>query len=68
MSLPDDDDKPLPPPLAKPPSNDLGYPIATATLAQKRVSGTGPEYLKAGRRISYRPSACRRWKTNKPMS
>jgi hypothetical protein len=57
----DADDKPIPPPLASATLHDLGFPVAPATLAQKRVHGGGPTFLKFGRRVLYRPSALRQW-------
>jgi hypothetical protein len=61
----DPDDKPLPPPEASALLGDLGHPVATGTLAQKRVHGGGPRFLKFGRRVSYRPSALRQWVKSK---
>ena len=54
-------DKPLPPPEASRLLSELGFPVAPATLAQKRVHGGGPNFIKFGRRVSYRPSALREW-------
>ena len=61
QSVPINDDRPLPPPLASGLLRDLGFSIAPATLAQKRVDGSGPTFLKFGRRVLYKPSALRRW-------
>jgi hypothetical protein len=57
----DADDKPLPPTQASETLSGLGFPVAPATLAQKRVHGGGPTFLKFGRRVLYRPSALRQW-------
>jgi hypothetical protein len=55
------DDKPMPTTAASGLLRDLGYPVAAATLAVKRVRGGGPEYVKFGRRVLYKPSALREW-------
>lgn len=55
------DDKPITTPAASGLLKDLGYPVAPATLAVKRVRGGGPEYVKFGRRVLYKPSALREW-------
>lgn len=55
------DDQPIPTEAASGLLKKLGYPIEPATLAVKRVRGGGPLYLKAGRRVLYRPSALREW-------
>jgi hypothetical protein len=55
------DDKPLAPPQASKLLGDLGYPIAPATLAQKRVHGGGPAFIKFGRRVLYKPSVLQAW-------
>jgi hypothetical protein len=59
--LPAIDDKPIPTPAASGLLKDLGYPVAPATLAVKRVRGGGPAYVKFGRRVLYKPSALREW-------
>ena len=38
-----------------------GLPIAEATLSAMRCRGSGPKYLKYGRRVFYRPSAVKQW-------
>ena len=38
-----------------------GLPIAEATLSAMRCRGSGPKYLKYGRRVFYRPSAVNQW-------
>lgn len=39
----------------------LGLPFAVASLNVYRCHGTGPKYIKAGRRIRYRPSDLDTW-------
>ena len=56
-----DNDKPIPTEAASALLNNIGFPIAPATLAVKRVRGGGPTYIKALRRVLYRPSALRAW-------
>ena len=56
-----DNDKPLPPPAASALLDSMGFPHAVGTLAQKRVHGGGPQYVKFGRRVLYKPSALREW-------
>jgi len=55
------DDKPVSPAQASNLLASLGYPIATATLAQKRCHGGGPQFIKFGRRVLYKPSALCAW-------
>jgi hypothetical protein len=38
-----------------------GFPTAEATLTKLRCIGGGPEYLKFGRMVRYRPSKGRAW-------
>ena len=38
-----------------------GLPIAVSTLSTMRSRGSGPTFLKYGRRVYYRPSAVNRW-------
>jgi hypothetical protein len=56
-----DNDKPLPPPAASALLDSMGFPVAEGTLAQKRVHGGGPQFVKFGRRVLYKPSALRQW-------
>jgi len=55
------DDRPIPTDEASGLLKQIGYPVEPATLAVKRVRGGGPLYLKAGRRVLYRPSDLRAW-------
>ena len=55
------DDKPMPTADASRLMEDMGFRVAPATLAVKRVRGGGPEYVKFGRRVLYKPSALREW-------
>jgi hypothetical protein len=56
-----DNDKPLPPPAASALLDSMGFPHAVGTLAQKRVHGGGPQFMKFGRRVLYKPSDLRAW-------
>ena len=40
---------------------EMGFPLAPSTLEHKRVQGGGPEFIKFGRKVLYRPSAIRAW-------
>ena len=57
----DADDRPVPPEQASSLLGGLGYPVAKATLAQLRCHGGGPQFIKFGRRVLYKPSALRSW-------
>jgi predicted DNA-binding transcriptional regulator AlpA len=57
-----------------PPADDPLHPPKTAaprvgnspsTLAKRRMDGTGPEYLKIGRKVFYRQSALDAWLDSK---
>jgi hypothetical protein len=39
----------------------LGGGITEGTLAQWRFRGTGPDFIKAGRRVLYRPEVVEEW-------
>jgi hypothetical protein len=66
----EDNDRPMPPNEASVFLGGIGFPIAVTTLAHKRVAGDGPQFLKFGSRVFYRPSALRSWAdaTAKPMA
>ena len=66
----EESDNPLTPRQACSFLGNQGFAIAEGTLAHKRVHGDGPEFLKFGARILYRPSALRAWveATAKPMT
>jgi hypothetical protein len=55
------DDQPIPTEAASGLLKRIGYPVEPATLAVKRVRGGGPVYLKAGRRVLYKPSDLMAW-------
>ena len=42
--------------------------LAPSTLAKARLNGSGPPYLKLGRRVRYRVSDVMRWQADKVVS
>jgi|JI9StandDraft_1071089.scaffolds.fasta_scaffold586681_1 hypothetical protein len=54
-------ERPLDPKGAVEHCAERGRPIAESTLAKYRSAGTGPAFLRFGRRILYRPSALDQW-------
>ena len=65
MIAPSDDDRPMDPRAASAHLEARGFPLAVATLSKLRTVGGGPNFLRYGRRILYRPSALQAWLANR---